>query len=339
MPDLSSLGASTLGVWTRTQASELVSRGRIGSLVDSGAWQRVFRGVYADGGYELSAQQRAFAAVLATGGSARPVPFRERPDGSRTGRLLAVACGRTAARVWGMPLIDDDDPATGGNERYVHDVHTWRGLGVSVLPAVLGEPRGHELRRHRLVLLDGDLVQHRSGLWLTAPVRTALDCVALLGHEAAVCVLDDGLHRGLFSRATLTAALRSREGWPGVRALTAAVLAADGRAESPNETVARLLLLPVLPELVPQVELRSREGRLVARFDLGDEAVRLAVDMDGKRGHAGTAMVAKDRARDRRTEPYGWWTERGTWWDVRRQREQFRARVVARHAGLRNRAA
>jgi hypothetical protein len=98
-------------------------------------------------------------------------------------------------------------------------------------------------------------------------------------------------------------------------------------------------LLPVLPGLVPQVELYDRFGRLVARFDLGDEEVKLAVDMDGKRGHAGTAMVAKDRRRDRRTEPYGWWTERGTWFEVRRQAREFQARVVGRASMLRRRAA
>src|SRR5207253_2398666 len=109
----------------------------------------------------------------------------------------------------------------------------------------------------------------------------------------------------------------------GVRRFRAAVALADGRAEAPTETLARLLLLPVVPSLVPQVRILDRYGRIVARLDLGDEAAKLAVELDGKRGHSGDAMVAKDRRRDRRTEAYGWWTERGTWYDVRCRQPEF----------------
>ena len=82
-----------------------------------------------------------------------------------------------------------------------------------------------------------------------------------------------------------------------------------------------------------------RDGRVVARFDLGDEHARLVVDMDGKRGHAGAAMVAKDRRRDRGTEPYGWRTERGSWFEVRCRQQEFVSRVVAQHASWSRRAA
>jgi hypothetical protein len=328
-----------MGTWTREAALVFLTPGKIQYLLSTSRWQLVFRGVYADGGYVLSPEQRAFAALLATGG-AEAVPVGEpRPDGTRRMRIVAAACGRTAARVWGFPLIDDADPATGGTERFVHDVHTWRALANITLPPTAGDPRGHELHRHRLTLLPGELGRHSSGLWMTSPLRTALDCVQLLGYEAGVCVLDDGLHRGLFTEADLRTAIEARKGWPQVRELNAAVTAADGRAEAPSETLARLILLPVLPGLVPQVELYDRFGNVVARFDLGDDEVKLAVDMDGKRGHAGTAMVAKDRRRDRRTEPYGWWTERGTWFEVRRQQREFQARVVGRAAMLRRRAA
>ncbi len=338
--DLSALGETTMAVWTRRASLALLSRGAIGALVADGSWRVVFRGVYADGGSELSAEQRAFAAILASGGGGQPVPCGPlRSDGTRAEGLVAVVCGRTAARGWEFPLIDDDDPATGGTDRYVDDVHTWRSLPHTRVPARPGEPRGHELRRHQLVLLPGEVRQHASGFWLTSALRTALDCVALLGHEAGVCVLDDGLHRELFTVADLETALAARRGWPGVQALTAAVAVADGRSESPNETLARLLLQPVLPGLTPQVRLRDGSGRIIARFDLGDEEVMLAVDMDGKRGHAGTAMVAKDRKRDRQTEVYGWTTERGTWHEVRRQQDQFVARIVAKDLQLRNRAA
>jgi hypothetical protein len=57
--------------------------------------------------------------------------------------------------------------------------------------------------------------------------------------------------------------------------------------------------------------------------------------VDGKRGHAGTRMVAKDRRRDRRTEPYGWRVERVTWHESRARPAATRrwvAEAAARHA-------
>ena len=116
---------------------------------------------------------------------------------------------------------------------------------------------------------------------------------------------DGALHDGRADRRSLQSTV---DGWkrrPGSAVLRSALRRADGRAESPAQTLARLRLLPVLPDLEPQVELFDAAARLVARFDLGDRRVRLAVEADGKAGHAGPAMVAKDRRRDRRTTASG----------------------------------
>ena len=333
MTAFSALGSGNLGVWTRSEALACTSRHVVRRLLETGLWQVVFPGVYADGGYVLAPEQRAVAAVLASGGGGQPFAVgRPRSDGSHAMLLRAVACGRTAARVWQLPLVDDDDPATGATERLLHDVHSRAGLGVRRGPgSTIGRQRD-ELRRHRLRLDRADFVRRPSGLWITTPLRTAWDCAGLLTAEATVCLLDDGLRRGLFSVDDLHRTLAERRGIPGSRRFDDAVARSDGRSESAAETLARLLLLPVLPGLVPQVSLRAPDGRVVARFDLGDEHARLAVDMDGKRGHAGEAMVAKDRRRDRGTEPYGWRTERGTWFEVRCRQQEFVSRVVAQHA-------
>jgi len=315
------LGANTLGIWSRSQALEVVTQGQLAYRLATGEWRELLPGAYADGGYEPTAVQRAIAAVIATG-----------EDLATQERVRAIACVRTAARVHGLPLIDDDDPATGGQEHLIDDVHTFRARS--------GRSRAlthHDrtLQRHRLTLLEDDVVKHSSGLRLTSALRTACDCARLLSFEAAVAVMDAGLHRKLFDTDQLAAAVRARQGWPGVRQLAAVVAAADGRAESPAETVTRLLLLPVLPGLVPQVKVRSSSGRVIARLDLGDEELLFAVEADGKRGHAGTKMVAKDRRRDRRTDPFGWRVERVTWHESRTKPAATRAWVTeaaARHA-------
>lgn len=326
MTDLSTLGATALGVWTRRQALLLLRPGQVDGLVRTGTWQVLWRGVYADGGYEVTAEQRGLAAVLATGAEAA-VP----PGPGRT-RLRAAACGRLAARVWQLPLIDDDDPATGACEHLIDDVAVDRHIAPQTYDKRRLIPRQPRLGR-------SDLVRLSSGLWLTTPLRTLVDCAALLQPEALVCAMDAALHREQVSTVALELAAHARGGARGAPTLRNAVERADGRAESPAETLARLLLLPVLPGFEPQVRLLDAAARVVARFDLADRAVRLAVESDGVRGHAGAQMVAKDRRRDRRSEALGWTTERVRWFELRREQETFVRRIRARHAELRRAAA
>lgn len=157
-------------------------------------------------------------------------------------------------------------------------------------------------------------------------MRTLVDLASLLTLEALVCALDAALHRRLITTSDLHDAVAGRTGRRRGPALRRAVALADGRAESPPETLGRLLL-PVLPGLVPQVRVRAG-GRVVARLDLGDEALLLGVEMDGRRGHAGSAMIAKDRRRDAPVTRLGWEVERGTWWDVRCGQPAFVERVL-----------
>lgn len=111
-------------------------------------------------------------------------------------------------------------------------------------------------------------------------------------------------------------------------ALRTAVRLADGRAESPHETLTRLVLQPHLPGLVPQHRLRDDGGRVLARFDLGDPTLRLAVEADGRAGHEGPAMAARDRRRDRACDARGWRTERVVWFETRCRQEALVRRVL-----------
>lgn len=328
MADLTSLGEHSAGVWSRAQARTLLTAGEIWTLKRTGAWQTVWPGVHADGGFVLDAAQRAFAAVIASGGDEQPVPFGPADDtGRRRRRLRAVAYGRTAARVWGFPLIDDDDPATGRSEHLLDDVAVW--CHGRTLRRTDDHGRVRELRRHQPTLRDGELVQLDNGLWITSPVRTLADVTELLSPEALVCALDAALHRDTVTIDQLDTGVARRRGHPWSVQFAAAVALADGRAESPAETLARLLLLPVVPGLIPQVRLTDEWGRLLARFDLGDPRIKLAVEADGKRGHAGAQMAAKDHRRDRFSGTFGWTTERVTWFELRRQQSQVRARIAA----------
>jgi len=278
----------------------------VDALLRRGTWQALLPGVYTDAGHEPDAVQRAWAAVLATGSG-------------------TIACARTAARLWSLPLIDDNDPATGALDQVNHDVAVARNVGVLRDPA----EDGAVVHRRQLALAAGEVVQHASGLWVTTPLRTLRDLAAVLPLEPLVCAVDDALHRELVTLEELQELVAAAKGTRHVRRLTAAVDVADGAAETPVETLVRLILRPHLPGLRCQVPVHDRRGRLIAVLDLADEELKLAVEADGKRGHAGTQMVAKDRRRDRRTGDVGWHTERVTWFESRRRQAEVVQRVTA----------
>ena len=319
MASLADLGSGSFGLWTRSQALAVTSRHTVQRLLAHGIWQVVLPTVYADGGYQLDDAQRSAAAVLRVAGSLR------------AGGATGVLCGRSAARLWGMVLIDDADPATGAAQHLLIDVTSAGGRPTAYGDDHRSDGDRHLVVRHRLRCGEQEVLTRPDGLRVTTPVRTVVDCAALLGRDALVCLLDDALRRRLLSRRQLQEAVVRRAGLPGTDGLRRAVALADGRAEAPSETLARLLLLPHLPALVPQVLLLDRRGQPVARFDLADERARLAVELDGRRGHAGERMVARDQRRDRATVALGWVTERATWYDVRRRQDELVARIVTRH--------
>lgn len=301
MPE-AQLGATTGGVWTAAEAQRQgLTLRQVRWRVESGEWQVLHRGVYATAGVVPDAPMRAWAAIAACGGRGR-----------------ARAAGRTAARLLGLPLVDDADPLlpqacrTGALDDVASD-RAGRAAGGLVVA--------------RLALAPEDRVLVH-GVPSLSPRRTLVDLARVLPFEALVCAMDDALHRGLVDAAALRTVVEARTGRPHAALLRRAAAAADGRAESPLETLARLLLQPVLPGLVPQVRVLDHRYEVVARLDLADEALRLGVEADGGRYHAGTAALAADRRREARVAVHGWHLERVTWADVRRDGARTQARVL-----------
>jgi hypothetical protein len=309
MGELADLGASTGGIWTRRQALTATTRGRVDALVRRGQWVAPWPGVYGDGGIDMDLERRAFAALLACDSGQPVVTVGEQ-------EVRAVACGRLAARLHDLPLVDDDDPATGRQEHLLDDVAVAWGAAPLRTVDVGGSVR--VLTRHRRELSPDAVTCLPSGLWVTSFVQTIVDCSLLLRQDALVCLLDAALHRRLVTPEELDTAVEGRRRQPGVDRLRTAVTLSDGRAESPHETLTRLVLLPHLPGLEPQQRLHASSGRVLARFDLADRRLRLAVEADGVAGHAGTQMAAKDQRRDRMSDARGWRTERCTWFETRR---------------------
>jgi hypothetical protein len=281
---------------------------------------------------------RAAAVVLSAGGDLVPAALPPEADPAlrsaveaQLARLAgharcgfrAVAAGRTAARVWGIPLVDDEDPATQRFEAPYDDV--LRRAGRSKQATVSS-------RRVGLTAADVVLVH---GVPVLSPLRTFVDLPVVLRADALVAALDHALRARLVTADELSAAAAGdHRGQDGIVALREALALADPKAESPHESLTRLVLKPVLPGLEPQIKVFDQRGRLVARLDLGDESLRLGVESDGAAYHRGRA--AADRRRDART---GWAIERVSWYETRCEQELLRHRVLSTATWLRGRAA
>lgn len=234
----------------------------------SAAWQRLFRGIYADADLPLSFGLRIRGARLL----APPV---------------AAFSGRTAAYLLGATaLVDLATP-----------------VEVSV-PAGMHFGPVTGLRIRRVPLSDTDLTnlgrfRHTTGL------RTALDIACQEPLIEAVPALDLLLGRAIVGRGELAGAAGHVVGRRGARRALQAVALADPRAGSQPESRLRVLLALAGLAAVPQFTVRDAQGNFVARVDLAFPEARIAVEYDGA-WHAAPGQFAKDRRRLNQLVAAGW---------------------------------
>ena len=195
-----------------------------------------------------------------------------------TGATLA---GVSAAAVLGTKWLDARAPA----EIVRADRHTQRGMVV----------RSYELA-------DGEVCLVR-GMRVTTPARTAFDIGRNLALERSVPIIDALLHATNLKVADVEAVADRHRGHRGTRRLRAVLTAADGGAESPQETRVRLLLTAAgLPKPETQIEFRD----LHIRVDMGWREWKVAVEYDGIQHWADSRQRSWDIERIVLLEAAGW---------------------------------
>lgn len=150
-----------------------------------------------------------------------------------------------------------------------------------------------------------------NGVPCTSLARTLVDLPHVVGDDVIERALDDFERRGLSLTWLEQTAQRLHR--PGQRG-TALVLAEVGRRRRRGRVrdswFERLLehcsRSPHLPPPTTQHELRDRQGRLVARFDLAFPTVRLAIEAHSRAFHTGAHREAADERRDVRAAMLGW---------------------------------
>lgn len=176
------------------------------------------------------------------------------------------------------------------------------GEHLAQQPIRVFRPSGHGRVRNGLAdsgernLTSRDVMEV-DGLRVSTPLRTAWDLGRQRWTDPAIAGLDQMLRLDAFSKEELVAGVERFRGMRWVRTLRALAPLADGRAESPPESILRLRWLEAgLPTPEPQVEV-WHDGGFLARLDLGNEELRLGAEYDGEEWHSSPAQLAHDRAR------------------------------------------
>jgi hypothetical protein len=230
------------GPFTSAQAAEAgVSRRALQSTV----WRHVFRDVWVHRDVADTRERRLAAAKLV-------VPTH------------GVLCGLTAAWIHGADVRREDDL----------DVH-------------VGFPKGRRLRPRpglrvcQETLEDSDWVVV-DGVRVTTPLRTTFDCLRLLRGVDRLVVADAMTHSGIVTVDELRRYFAAHRRLRNLRRGEALLDDVEPKSESPMETRTRIALTDRgLPRPEAQWEVRTVNGRFVARIDLAYPDVRLAIEYDG----------------------------------------------------------
>jgi very-short-patch-repair endonuclease len=163
------------------------------------------------------------------------------------------------------------------------------------------------------------------GARVTSVERTVVD-IARGDRDAGLVVADAALYEGLTSVERLRAAVALSAGWPGNAAARWVLRHADGRSESPLESLTRsALLVAGLP--APDLQVWIPEAR--ARVDLLYRAQRLVVEADGLLTYTSPADLRAEKYRQERLERAGYRVVRVLWADVRDDPSGTAARIRA----------
>lgn len=205
----------------------------------------------------------------------------------------AFVCGTTAALCWGLPLP-------------LHE----RRRATELLQ--IGVPQSHTrirrpgIRGRRLHVVDDDVIV-LSGMRVLAPPRMWIDVSDRLALEDLVALTDHALawRRPMISAEELALAARRFAGSRGSAKRRTALLYCDDRAESPPESIVRVLFLEAgLPR--PECNVEIHDGRrFVARVDMLFRDAKLIVEYDGDH-HRDPHQWSRDQSRRAELESLGY---------------------------------
>ena len=258
---------------------------------NGGPWVVVRRGVYAERGawealdsYADQPLVKARAAHLAIG-------------------VDHVLSHDSAAHVWGLPVVLAQSDL----------VHITR-------PGVWGSRTEHGVKHH--LAMQPPTVETIAGLPVTGLARTAMDLAREHGFECGAAAADRAMRWGVIGD-DFTEVIDGMKSWPGVTRCRRAAEVADPGADSPGETLVRLMILE-LGLGIPETQFPVQTGRGIAWCDL--RIGRHIVEFDGRRKYRSVAdggdaerdaddVVWDEKVRERDVASHGLGVSRVFWDD------------------------
>ncbi len=169
----------------------------------------------------------------------------------------------SAAAVWGLPTVGRPDES----------VH------VSIPAAGGGRSQGDVVRHATRVPIEPE---RRGGMFVTGVARTVVDLARAGGLACGLVAADAAVRAGLVDQEALAIEAERAGAGRGSRAARAVVVHADGRSESPGESLSRARMIEHgLPVPVLQHELRDERG-FVGRVDFWWPAAGVVGEFDGR---------------------------------------------------------
>ncbi|WP_353650517.1 hypothetical protein ABLG96_06230 [Nakamurella sp. A5-74] len=229
-----------------------------------------------------------------------------------------VLSHRSAAAAHGLPLL-----ATAA-----HAVHFTR-------PGSGGSRTTTAKKVHVSRLPDHDRMTI-GGLQLTTVARTLFDMGRTDSLQATVVAADAALQRGLIDGPSMRRVLAEHPSTAGRPSAIRALRLADGRSESPGETLTRLALAhPEIPHLELQPEIHDERGTFVGRTDGAIPECGVLLEFDGRSkytsllrpGQSVSDVVLAEKGREERLSERGWLVIRVIWADLARP-QAFADRVL-----------
>jgi len=209
---------------------------------------------------------------------------------------------------------------SGRSAAILHGLPTFAGPDVPELTGPPDATPGRRDNRHvRTAGISTTDVTSWFGVELTTPARTLVD-LGRHDRRDAIMAMDAAWREGLVAPTQVEAALGDALRWPGIRQAREIWSLASPLAESPLESLTRLVLHDSgFPP--PHLQVRIRGTRL--RVDLLWPIQRLVLEVDGL-GKYTDAEARREKRRSQRLLALGLRVERITWDDIVRYWPQTR---------------
>lgn len=219
-----------------------------------------------------------------------------------------VVAGLTAAGLLGAKWVEPEVP-------------------VELVHANRRAPSGIVVHTDALAVCEQKTI---GGLPVTAAARTAFDLGRRLPLSEGVQRIDALMNATRVTVAEVESVIDCHPGVRGLRQLRSTLALVDGGAESPYESLTRLLLLQNgFPVPQSQIVVHDECGRVFARIDLGWPEYRVGVDFEGAHHWTDPRQRSWDVERFAALPRLGWIDERLTSGILHNRPQSFLERVGA----------